>query len=224
MGVFFILVKGCDGWPDAVPVGIVNGPEWHARLLVDGLRIEFQSESPALVFSYLKPGRVPEIQAKFSQWGAAREGEFGEQVEGVCRAFERQKILHEANLARKAGKSTDAEAPGEEDPQAGAITLPSGEMDQNEEPPGGQGNGSDNAGGAGEVDTNEVNREKPKKRKTRKKRSDPKADKKIAEAWDTGQYRTEAALAAELNKTEREVHLAKERHRKREDAKKKARK
>ena len=63
----------------------------------------------------------------------------------------------------------------------------------------------------------------PKTRKTRKKRSDPKADKIIAEAWGTGQYQTEAALAAELKTTERDVHLARDRHRKREDAKKKAR-
>jgi hypothetical protein len=59
--------------------------------------------------------------------------------------------------------------------------------------------------------------------KTRKKRSDPKADKRIADAWRTGRYKTEAALAKELKLTEREVYLARQRHRKREAAKGKTR-
>ena len=49
----------------------------------------------------------------------------------------------------------------------------------------------------------------------RKRDTDPKADKKIAEAWQTGRYKTHAELGKELGKSERDVKLALDRHRKR---------
>ena len=64
---------------------------------------------------------------------------------------------------------------------------------------------------------------KPRKPRTRKKRSDPKSDKRIAEAYRTGRHRTEAQCAKVLGITEMEVHQARDRHRKRETAKKRAR-
>ncbi len=60
---------------------------------------------------------------------------------------------------------------------------------------------------------------KNEKRKARKKRSDPKADKTLADAWNSGAYRTFAALAQEKDKTPREVKLAIDRQRKRQAAK-----
>ncbi len=64
---------------------------------------------------------------------------------------------------------------------------------------------------------------KGEKRKTRKKRNDPKVNKKVADAYIAGGYRTEAAASAALEMTELDVHRARDRHRKREGAKAKAR-
>ena len=63
-----------------------------------------------------------------------------------------------------------------------------------------------------------------KKPKTRKKRSDPKADKTLWEAWNTGRYKNLAMLAAEKDTPKRQVHLAIDRHRKRQAAKGQSRK
>jgi len=62
------------------------------------------------------------------------------------------------------------------------------------------------------------NGRKPKT-KSRRKRTDPKADKTLSEAWDTGQYKTHADLALAKGITAREVKLAIDRHRKRQAAK-----
>jgi hypothetical protein len=47
--------------------------------------------------------------------------------------------------------------------------------------------------------------------------TDFKKDKRISDAWDSGAYRTEADLARELGIAERQVTLARDRHRKREE-------
>ncbi len=60
---------------------------------------------------------------------------------------------------------------------------------------------------------------KGKKPKTRKKRSEPKADKSMFDAWGTGQYQTFAALAQNKGVSKREAKLAIDRHRKRQAAK-----
>jgi hypothetical protein len=60
-------------------------------------------------------------------------------------------------------------------------------------------------------------------RKTRMKRSDPKADKEIAEAYTAGGYLTEAAFATKRGISEIAVHRARDRHRHRQMAKEKAR-
>jgi hypothetical protein len=65
---------------------------------------------------------------------------------------------------------------------------------------------------------------KGRKPKTRKTRSDPKADKIMFDAWGTGQYRTFDALAQAKGISNREAKLAIDRHRKREAAKAMARK
>jgi hypothetical protein len=54
-----------------------------------------------------------------------------------------------------------------------------------------------------------------RKRRGRPQDTDPKADKRIFEAWHSGHYTTYDELACELHKTKREVQLAVERHRKR---------
>ncbi len=57
------------------------------------------------------------------------------------------------------------------------------------------------------------------KPKSRRKRTDPKADKMLSEAWDTGQYKTHVDLAIAKGTTAREVKLAIDRHRKRQAVK-----
>ncbi len=115
MGLFFVLAANCEGWPDAVPVGYIDCEERIVRLLLDGLRISFQNESPSPVFSYVQPGSAPEAQAFVEQWMGAKEGGFGDHVEAVCQAVERQKMVMEEGIkaaqARKAARQTNAEPP-----------------------------------------------------------------------------------------------------------------
>ena len=65
---------------------------------------------------------------------------------------------------------------------------------------------------------------KGKKPKNRKKQSDPKEDKRVADAYVAGGYRTEAACATALGVAVNEVHKSRDRHRKRQAAKERARK
>ena len=59
-------------------------------------------------------------------------------------------------------------------------------------------------------------RPKPKpKRRGRKPDTDPKADKRIADAWGTGRHKTYADLAHELGRPLLDVRRAIDRHRKR---------
>ncbi len=70
----------------------------------------------------------------------------------------------------------------------------------------------------------EGNGVKGNKPKRRKKRSDPKDDKRVADAYVTGRYRTEAACATALSMEEIDVHRARDRHRHRQSAKERPRK
>lgn len=82
-------------------------------------------------------------------------------------------------------------------------------------------NGTSNADSTPPADKtgqSEGNGRKPKP-KSRHKRTDPKADKMLSEAWDTGQYKTHADLAIAKGTTTREVKLAIDRYRKRQAAK-----
>ena len=63
-----------------------------------------------------------------------------------------------------------------------------------------------------------------KRNRGRKLETDPKADKKVADAWATGQYKTYAELGQGLGKSEREVYLSLERHRARQKRKGRGRK
>jgi hypothetical protein len=54
-----------------------------------------------------------------------------------------------------------------------------------------------------------------KKRRGRKPHTDPKEDKRIAEAWATKQYKTHEDLGREFGKTRCEIYRALDRHRKR---------
>ncbi len=87
----------------------------------------------------------------------------------------------------------------------------------------GEGTGNGTPSPAAKQRQSEGNGGTSKTRKARKKRSDPKADKRIAEAYDNGGYATEAAFAAKEGLTEITVHRARDRHRKRQEAKEKAR-
>jgi len=99
--------------------------------------------------------------------------------------------------------------------QSPAVTGGVGKATDTDAPPAAK---TEQGEGEGDKDT------APKKRKARRKRSDPKADAKIADAYNTGSYRTEAALAAALGMTALEVHRARDRHRQREVAKARGRK
>jgi hypothetical protein len=56
---------------------------------------------------------------------------------------------------------------------------------------------------------------KGKRGRGRPRDTDPEMDKRIFDAWKTGDYKSEAELAREFNISEREVRLARDRHRKR---------
>jgi hypothetical protein len=58
--------------------------------------------------------------------------------------------------------------------------------------------------------------ERPKRPRGRKHDTDPKADKRIFDAWQSGSHQTYAELAGTLGMREREVKLAIDRHRKRQ--------
>jgi hypothetical protein len=75
----------------------------------------------------------------------------------------------------------------------------------------GEGAGADrNQAGTGQPEGN-----KGRRRRGRKPDTDPKADKRIADAWETKRFRTYAECARELRITPREVKAALDRHRKR---------
>jgi hypothetical protein len=82
---------------------------------------------------------------------------------------------------------------------------------------GGPEDGADESKGAGnQRGTGKGTKPKGKlKRRGRPADTDAKGDKRIFEAWNTGQYKGYADLARELGKTEKEVSLAIDRHRKR---------
>ncbi len=82
------------------------------------------------------------------------------------------------------------------------------------EPPGSEGQTQDEVPSA---KTNAANAETEKRRRKRgrPRDTDPKADKRIADAWQSGQHKTYADLARELKKSEREVRAAIDRHRQR---------
>jgi hypothetical protein len=77
---------------------------------------------------------------------------------------------------------------------------------------------------AAKSEQSEENGGKGRKPETRKKRSDPKADKRVADAYVAGGYQTEAACASALGMAETDVHRARDRHRKRQAARERARK
>jgi len=102
--VFFILVEGLADWPHPVPVEYWAGSETTTRLLSNGLQTEFREEAPSLKFSYVSPKTPEDLQAMVSRLaGAQDEGEFGEQVQAVCRAAARHKAFLEGVSPKSKG-------------------------------------------------------------------------------------------------------------------------
>jgi hypothetical protein len=60
-----------------------------------------------------------------------------------------------------------------------------------------------------------VSASKPSKRRGRKANSDPKADARISDAWNTGEHKTHERLAAAFGMTKPDAKRALDRHRKR---------
>jgi hypothetical protein len=70
-----------------------------------------------------------------------------------------------------------------------------------------------------ETETRQGEREKPKGRRGRKPDTDPKADKRVADAWRSGQYPTYADCGKALGKSAKEIKKALDRERHREGGK-----
>jgi len=88
----------------------------------------------------------------------------------------------------------------------------------------GEGNGgADSTPPAADTPPRKGNGVKGNKPKRRKKRSDPKDDKRVADAYVAGGYQTETACATALSMTVNDVHRARDRHRKRQAAKERGR-
>jgi hypothetical protein len=125
--VFFILVEGLEDWPHSVPIVEWTGSEAFARILTDGLRAEFQEEAPSLKFSYISPTTPEDLVALVSKLSATRdEGEFGEQVQAVVRAADRQKAF------LKAKESPKSEGNSDDSTSASPAMLPAANSEQDE--------------------------------------------------------------------------------------------
>jgi hypothetical protein len=90
----FILVEGVEDWPHPVPVAHCSGTEDTAPIahkLCKGLQAEFRDEAPALKFSCVDPDNAEDLLALISKLDGSRDrGEFGEQVQAICRAADFQ--------------------------------------------------------------------------------------------------------------------------------------
>jgi hypothetical protein len=80
---------------------------------------------------------------------------------------------------------------------------------------GGPGQGEVAGASRNQAGTGQPAGDKGKRRRGRKPDTDPKADKRIADAWGTQHYRTYADCARELGNSAKEVKAALDRHRKR---------
>ena len=132
--VYFILVEGLEDWPHPVPVAKCSGDENTACMLAEGLRSEFREEAPSLRFSFVRPTTPEGLLSLVSRLvGAHDEGEFGEQVNAVCRAAVRQWTFLE-KWSNSKGNGGGVEAAGEHAvtpaPECGAVFPSSNKEDQ----------------------------------------------------------------------------------------------
>jgi len=104
-------------------------------------------------------------------------------------------------------------------PSASPADTGQASNDANSTPPTAQPGEGEGNGKAGNT-----TKKTAKQKRGRKIETDPKADKRIADAWATRRYKTYAELGQELKIAEREVYLALERHRARKKRRSRSRK
>jgi hypothetical protein len=128
------------------------------------------------------------LEKPVKQWLDDNEGELRTEMVLLKETAGQQPIGEQPGAPRDKGGAGQGEAIGADGDQAGN----------------GQGEGT----GTGRKENKKAERGRPVD-------TDPKADKRIFDAWKTGQFKTYAALAREMKKRERDVELAIDRHRKR---------